>query len=100
MPSMRLEYQHTLEQKDAERRIKNLLSEVQKDYAEFVSDVHETWSDNQLDFKFKAAGFKIDGILDVQPSAVKLNGNIPITLIPVKRKIEKIISEKMHELLR
>ncbi len=95
MPSLKLTYPHQLGQEEAVARLKNLLSRVKDKYQAQVSDLHETWNGNTLNFSFSTYGFKVAGDVIVGPSEVQLDGQIPIAAMMFKGKIESAIRDQL-----
>ncbi|HZZ71874.1 MAG TPA: polyhydroxyalkanoic acid system family protein [Pirellulales bacterium] len=99
MPSMKLAIPHQLSQEEATARLKNFLTKVKEHYASQVSDLQENWTDNALDFGFTTYGFKVSGQLQVEPSEVVVNGQIPFAAMMFKGKIEQSIRSELAKLL-
>lgn len=99
MAKLNMAVSHRLAQDEAAARVKTLLGEVKKQFADKISDLHEEWDGNTGRFSFMAMGFSVSGTLTVKPSAVELSGNLPFTASLFKGKIESVIREKAGILL-
>jgi hypothetical protein len=99
MPSMKVSVPHSLDPDEAVRRIKNLVGDVKKQFADQVSDVKEDWSGHHGTFSFKAMGFEIAGTVDIHPTEVRIEGNLPFAASLFKGRIESAIQEKARKLL-
>jgi hypothetical protein len=95
MPSLQLTFPHQLGQEEAVARLKNLLSRVQEKYQAQVADLQQTWNGNTLTFGFSTYGFKVGGDVIVEPSEVRLEGQIPIAAMMFKGKIESAIRDQL-----
>lgn len=90
---------HRLTQDEAVARIKTLLGEVKKQFADKISDLREDWNGNNGKFSFSAMGFSVSGNLVVKPDKVELTGNLPFAASFFKGKIESTIRERAKTLL-
>jgi len=95
MPSLQLTFPHQLGQEEAVARLKNLLTRVQEKYQAQVSDLHQAWNGNTLAFSFSTYGFKVAGDVIVDPSEVRLDGQIPMAAMIFKGKIESAIRDQL-----
>lgn len=99
MPKLNMAFSHQLPQEEALRRIKNFLGELKKQYANLIGNLREEWSGNTGSFSFSAMGFPVSGILTVEQNEVQFFGNLPLSAVFFKRKIESTIREKATALL-
>ncbi len=93
MPSLKLVFPHQLGQPEAAARLKNLLTRVKEKYQDQVSDLQESWNENTLTFSFSTYGFKVNGDVIVEPSEVRLDGQIPFAAMMFKGKIENALRD-------
>lgn len=99
MPKVSLSVPHSLSQEEATQRLQEFLPRVRQHYGNHVSNVQESWNDNQLDFSFTTFGFDIAGSMLVTASQVVFNGTIPFAAMMVKGKVESAIREELGKLL-
>jgi hypothetical protein len=99
MPTMKVSVPHSLDPEEATRRIKNLVGDIKKQFADKVSDVKEEWNGHRGQFSFKAMGFDIAGTVDIDSREVQIKGNLPFAASFFKSRIESTIQEKARELL-
>ncbi len=99
MPSAKLIVPHQLGQEEAAKRIRGFLEKVKHRYQNQVSDLHEEWVENRLDFSFKTYGFSIKGQMHVEPAEVRFEAQIPFAAMMFKGKIEQTIREEMTRVL-
>jgi len=100
MARLDMNLRHNLPQDEALRRIKELLTDVQRRYADKVSNVREDWNGYVGSFSFSVSGFSTEGQLFVEPNQVRLTGKLPLGAGLFRGKIEKIIRDQANELLR
>jgi hypothetical protein len=96
MPSLKLAFPHQLGQPEAVARLKNLLTRVKDKYQDQVSDLKESWNENTLTFSFSTYGFKVGGDIVVEPSEVRLDGQIPFAAMMFKGKIENALRDQLE----
>lgn len=99
MPKIQVEENHTLGQKIALERIKNLLESLKADFGQNINDLKENWNGSSGDFSFRAMGMKVEGQVMVGHDLVKLEGKIPLAALPFKSTIENTIREEIKKLL-
>jgi len=99
MPALNISVPHSLKPEEAVQRIQKLVSGVKTKFADKVSDVKEKWSGNNGEFSFKAMGFDIAGIIEVDHKEVRIQSNLPFAAMMFKSRIESTIREKAKELL-
>ena len=98
---MKIDYAHKLSNDEAYNRITNLLQELQKQYADKISNPRTSWNKNhtQMDFSIKVMGFNTEGQVYLRQGQVTLEGKIPFMARPFSGKIERMIKEKLEDLL-
>ena len=99
MPKIQVNQAHTLGQEQAIARLQQFLPKLKDRFQDKVSDLQESWQGPNLDFSFKAMGFKIAGKLAVTDSDVKLQQDLPLAAMLFKGKIEEQIREQLNRLL-
>ncbi len=99
MASLKIDIPHELSQAEALLRIRKLLSKVQQEQKEYISNVKEEWEGQKGNFEFNAKGFDLSGTIDVQPGNIYIDASVPFAVSLFKSKIKEIINEKAKELL-
>jgi len=61
--------------------------------------LEESWVGNLLNFAFKAKGFNVKGSMQVAPSEVKIDGQLPFAAMIFKGKIEQTVREQLQKVL-
>lgn len=99
MPVIKISVPHQLGADEAKKRITKLLGETKAQYGDKISDLEESWADNCGQFRFKAMGFSVSGILQVESSQVQGELNLPFAALPFKSKIESDLTTRAKALL-
>ncbi|MEO7299585.1 MAG: polyhydroxyalkanoic acid system family protein [Verrucomicrobiota bacterium] len=99
MPAINLSIPHKLSPEEAKLRITKLITETKSQFGGSVSEVKESWADNQGTFSFRAMGFAVSGNLQVEPSTVQVEINLPFAALPFKGRVESEISTRAKQLL-
>jgi hypothetical protein len=99
MANLKIKIPHELNQEEAQKRIKKLLSETKEDHGDKISNLHERWDNNVGTFSFTTYGFDLSGTLTVNKSSVDLDADVPFAVMIFKDKIKNLIQEKAAELL-
>ena len=99
MPKLNISVTHNLPQDEALRRIKNLLTELKRKFANDIRNLRERWNGNAGNFSFLVRGFSASGTLTVRRGTVELSLNIPLAALPLKGKIESTIRRRAGLLL-
>jgi hypothetical protein len=89
MPKLSVSIPHTLGQETATVRLQGILEKMKERFQGQISDLEESWQGNVLNFGFKTFGFAIKGTMDVQPSEVKVDADLPFAAMMFKGKIEQ-----------
>ena len=72
MPKLTVTVPHTLDQQEATTRLKGILEKIKERYQGQVSDLHEDWQGNTLNYGFKTFGFAVKGAMHVEPQQVRV----------------------------
>jgi hypothetical protein len=99
MPKINLTVPHHLSQDEAKKRIASLIADSRTHFAGQLSNVAESWNGYADAFSFDALGFSVRGSLDVQPTQVLIELNLPFAAYPLKGRIETEILTRARELL-
>ena len=99
MPKLTVAVPHSLSQEEVTSRLKGFLERVRGRYEDQVSDLQEQWGENSGTFSFKTYGFNVKGNVDVEPSQVKVEGDLPFAAMMFKGKVEQAIRENLTRLL-
>lgn len=100
MSQLNIDIPHQLSQEEALARIRNLLSNLKEEQKDVISDVSEHWQGSKGDFSFSARGFNLAGNIEVNPSNVSINADLPFALSFFKGMISNVITQKATALLK
>ncbi|MDF2192462.1 polyhydroxyalkanoic acid system family protein [Paraflavitalea sp. CAU 1676] len=100
MSALNLNIPHQLSQDEALKRIKSLLTNLKEEQKDVISNVAENWQGEKGDFSFSAKGFDLAGNIQVTPSNVEINADLPFALSFFKGMIGSVITNKANELLK
>ena len=90
---------HRLSQDEARARIQKGLTDLKAQHAASIAQVAEQWNGNQMSFKLTAMGQAITGRVDVQPSAIKLDIDLPWLLAAFAEKFRPRIEQEGRRML-
>jgi hypothetical protein len=99
MSNLRMSIPHNLPEEEALGRIKNLLTNLKEEQRDVVSNVQENWQGNSGNFSFSAKGFDLSGVINVTPSTVDIDADLPFAVSLFKGTIKRVIEEKAGQLL-
>lgn len=99
MANLSMNIPHKLTKEEALGRIKSLLGKLSAEHAGTISDVKEDWVDNQGNFSFTAKGFDLAGTIQVNPSDVQIDAQLPFAVSLFSGAIKNIIRENADKLL-
>lgn len=90
---------HNLSNDVAKARISRLLDGVRSNYGDTVSNLNQTWIENENQFSFMAKGFKISGTMQLKKALVVLDLKLPLAALIMKGKIKSIIETEAKRVL-
>ncbi len=90
---------HQLTQDEARARIQKGIADARTQFAGKVAQVEEAWAGNRLEFKLAVMGQAVTGRVDVEPSSVAINVDLPWLLAMLADKISPQIKTHAGKLL-
>lgn len=100
MPKFNLEIPHQLSAAEAKERLQRFVEALQSKFQDNVSELEQCWNGDSLGFGFKTFGIKIGGKIDVADNRITVDGDLPLTAMMFKGKIESEIRQQLERLLR
>ena len=97
MPKFQTTVPHTLSQQEAIKRMNQFTETIGK--SEQVSELEQSWQDNQLHFGFKTYGIPLKGVVTVTEEKLDVNGELPFSAMMFKGKIEGEIQKVLGKLM-
>jgi hypothetical protein len=99
MADLNISIPHELSKEEALSRIKNLLTNLKKEQAQVISNVHEKWEGEKGKFQFSAKGFDLAGLIQVNENSVDIDAELPFALSFFKGMIKNVIQDRANSLL-
>ncbi|MFL5761863.1 MAG: polyhydroxyalkanoic acid system family protein [Thermomicrobiales bacterium] len=99
MPKVSLTVQHELGEDEARNRIQHLLADVREKYGRQVSDIREEWNGNSCDLGWKSMGMGMSATIQIHPSDVSVDGNMPMAFMAFKGKMEQLVRDRVTQAL-
>ena len=90
---------HRLTQEECRTRLQKGVADLKTQHAASIAQVSETWNGNEMSFRLTAMGQAITGRVDVQPSAVKLDIDLPWLLAAFAEKFRPRIEQEGRKML-
>ena len=100
MPKFNFAIPHSLNSEDARDRLDRFIEGLEAKFADSAKDIERSWEGNSLAYSFKTYGIKIAGQMDVEEGKVNVIGDLPITAMMFKGKIESEIRKNLERLLK
>lgn len=96
---MQIRYRHGLGANEAYRRVDGLLSRLQEQYGDQLSDFYTNWDSDRrrMDYRFRTHGLGIEGSIQLGDGEIVLNGKLPLRAKIFQGKIERAIKEQLVE---
>ena len=89
---------HETQRAHAVSRLKTFSVRMREDVPVEVTEVEEVWDEaGNLDFSFKAMGYKVSGKMVTCEYKVTIAGQIPFAALPFRGAIESQIADKVKE---
>ncbi|GEM_PF-1287725 len=103
-PDFEVAVSHRHSQDEALRRVKQAIGNAKREFSGYAADFRESWNGNIGTFTATIKGKQLFGHIVVTGRDVKASGTIPsIPLVPrsiIKEKVERVLREKLVEILR
>jgi len=91
---MRIAVPHRTTKEKARKIIEQRLTQLEKQYGHYASDMEKNWSGDRLDFGFKAKGFSGKGTVEITDSEVIIDGKLPLIAKPFEPRIKSTIEKE------
>ena len=97
MPKLNITIPHTLTADEATSRIRRLLNDLKVEHDDKISDLQEEWGNDTGKFACSVMGFRVSGILAIEPSQVSITGHLPLAAMLFKSRLETMIKKHAAE---
>lgn len=97
---MRIDYKHKLTHEEAYERISNLLTDLQRRYADKISNPRMRWNPERtrMDYSVEIMGFGTNGQVTLRQGQVSLEGTLPFMARMFSGKIEEMVKGQLDAL--
>jgi hypothetical protein len=99
MPTLTIEYPHSLSAADATARLKALVAAAAQQYQAQLSEFQQDWQGDTLAFTGAALGMKVSGTLESADRLVRLTAELPWAAMIVKGRIQQRVEEEFGRVL-
>jgi putative polyhydroxyalkanoate system protein len=99
MPKFNVQVPHSLTREEARTRLERFAERLQQKFQTQVSELHQSWEDDTLRFRFKTYGIPLSGGISVGDSALDVDGDLPFSAMMFRGKIESSIREELERLV-
>lgn len=100
MARFNVEVQHQLERDVVVTKLKKFSDEMRDRVMVQVSEVSEEWDEQgNLNFSFKAMGFRVSGQMITCDKQVTVFGELPFAALPFRGAIESQVEQKIREVI-
>jgi hypothetical protein len=72
---------------------------LKQQHGDQISKLKEEWTGHTGKFDCSIMGFKVSGILAIEPSQVSITGHLPLAAMLFKSRLETMIKKHAAELL-
>lgn len=90
---------HNMPQEEALAKVKTALYEAGAAHSDKITDVQEEWDGYVGKCSFKTMGFKVNAMVKVEPTYVRMEGSVPFLVRPFESKIKALLRENMLRVL-
>lgn len=95
MPKLTFTIPHGQSKEDARERLLQFSDGLRNKFQDQISDLQESWEGDRLDFSFRTYGIPIQGNITVNPSALSVQCELPLSAMIFKGKIEAEVREQL-----
>jgi hypothetical protein len=79
MPKFNVNVPHTLTQPEARSRLERFAEMLEKKFKSQISDLHQSWENDTLQFRFKTYGIPLQGGITVGEHQLTCAGDLPFS---------------------
>ena len=85
---------HQLGRAEARRRLETGLGQLRTTFAEKVTSITDTWTDDRLDLHVQALGQNVSALVDVEDDHVRVEVQLPWMLAMLAEKAKGLIQRE------
>ncbi|HEY4641997.1 MAG TPA: polyhydroxyalkanoic acid system family protein [Thermoanaerobaculia bacterium] len=91
---MKVTVPHHTTREEAKRKVEERMSNLEKQYGHYATDIDKQWDGDRLTFSVKARGMTGSGSLEITDSEVILDGKLPLMARPFESRIKSTIERE------
>jgi hypothetical protein len=99
MPKFSVTVPHSLTQQEARSRLEHFAEALEQKFQNQVSELHQSWENDTLNFRFKTYGIPLQGGITVGVAELNCAGELPFSAMMFRGKIESAIREQLERLV-
>ncbi len=98
MPNFAVVVDHESERPEVVSRLRDFSQKMLADLPVQLTELHEQWDEEgNLEFAFKAMGFKISGTVVTCEQSITVAGKLPFAAVPFRGAIENQLAESIRQ---
>lgn len=91
---MHITVPHHTTREDARRKIEERMTNLERQYGHYATDIDKSWDGDRLTFSVKARGMSGSGSLEITDSEVIVDGKLPLMARPFESRIKSTIERE------
>jgi putative polyhydroxyalkanoate system protein len=91
---MHIAVPHHTTREEARRKIEDRLSNLERQYGHYATDIDKSWDGDRLTFSVKARGMSGSGSLEITDSEVIIDGKLPLMARPFESRIKSTVERE------
>ncbi|MBX7168800.1 MAG: polyhydroxyalkanoic acid system family protein [Pirellulales bacterium] len=99
MPQINIQHAHELTPDEAVERLQRIVEFARDAYGSKIAHWEESWDGHTWSYSITAMGFSSRGRVTVEPNQVSLRGDLPLSLLLFRGRIESTIREQLSRFL-
>lgn len=99
MPKFHTRVPHALSDEEVRQRLDGFPDVVREKLQNQVSDLEQSWDGDTLRFRFKTFGIPLSGNIALGDRELVVDGELPLTAMMFKGRIESSIQEQLAKLV-
>jgi len=91
---MHITVPHHTTREEARRKIEERMTNLERQYGHYATDIDKSWDGDRLTFSVKARGMSGSGSLEITDSEVIVDGKLPLMARPFESRIKSTIERE------
>jgi hypothetical protein len=97
---MRITVPHHTTREKARRIVQQKIDTVLAQFGHHAADAQHEWTGDTLRFKGKAAGFNIEGDVEITDADVTIHAKLPLIALPLEPRIKHTVQKEAEGMFR